>query len=72
MCKKRIIAIPIGVWYILHISSTGMVTTLDWIIGTIYFIVAVYILIVKGNMWLKDENSHYAFSHKLGPFVHKS
>ncbi|CAI8764405.1 HXXEE domain-containing protein [Brevibacillus sp. IT-7CA2] len=65
--------IPIGVWYILHIISTGMVTTSDWIIGTGYFIVAVYILIVKGNMWLKDESSRYTFTRQqLGPYVHKS
>lgn len=65
--------IPIGAWYIQYIISTDMVTLLDWMIGTFYFVVAVYILIVKGNLWLKDENSRYAFSRQqLGAYGPKS
>ncbi|MGD8190712.1 HXXEE domain-containing protein [Brevibacillus ginsengisoli] len=65
--------LPIGGWYINRIVSLGLVTTMDWILGTIYFIVAVYILIVKGNMWLKDKNSRYAFSRQqLGPYAPKA
>lgn len=61
--------IPIGVWYIQHIVTNNMATAVDWIVGTLYFIVAVYILIVKGNMWLKNENTRHAFSpQQLGMF----
>jgi hypothetical protein len=61
--------IPVGGWYIQHIVANNMATVLDWIFGTLYFAVAVYILIVKGNMWLKDEKSPYAFSRQqLGPY----
>ncbi|WP_028544297.1 HXXEE domain-containing protein [Paenibacillus taiwanensis] len=65
--------LPIGGWYIYHIVTYQLVNTLDWILGTIYFFVAVYILIIKGNMWLKDKNSQHSFSDKqLGPYKSKT
>ncbi|MGO0060434.1 HXXEE domain-containing protein [Brevibacillus fluminis] len=65
--------IPIGGWYLDEIIAARMVTAWDWIIGTIYFIAAVYVLIVKGNMWLKNKNTPYRFTHRqVGPYAHKS
>ncbi|MCG7406495.1 HXXEE domain-containing protein [Paenibacillus sp. ACRRX] len=65
--------LPIGGWYIYHIVTQQLVSTTDWILGTIYFLIAVYILIIKGNMWLKDKNSCHSFSDKqLGPYKPKA
>ncbi|RAP18995.1 hypothetical protein C2W64_04316 [Brevibacillus laterosporus] len=61
--------IPVGGWYIYHIITHKLATTTDWVVGTIYFIIAVYVLIIKGNMWLKDKQSRYSFSKKqMGPY----
>lgn len=65
-----VLHIPVGSWYVFHIVSNGLVHTTDWILGTIYFAAAVYVLIVKGNMWLKNPNSPYCFTVKqLGPYA---
>ena len=62
--------VPIGCWYINYIISHNLVTTVDWILGTVYFVIATYILIVKGNMWMKSEKSNYPFTKKqLGPYI---
>jgi hypothetical protein len=62
--------IPIGCWYINYILSHGLATTSDWILGIAYFIVATYILIIKGNMWMKNEKSKFNFTKKqLGPYT---
>ncbi|NEW06779.1 HXXEE domain-containing protein [Paenibacillus sp. SYP-B3998] len=64
--------VPIGIWYINNIVDHHLSTTADWILGATYFIVAVYILIVKGNLWLRNKNSPYSFSKKqLGAYYHK-
>ena len=55
--------------YISHIVTHNLASAWDWILGTVYFVIAVYIFIIKGNMWLKDEHSPYAFTPKqLGPY----
>ncbi|MGG3307434.1 HXXEE domain-containing protein [Paenibacillus lautus] len=60
---------PIGGWYIYHIVSYNLASAWDWILGSVYFVIAAYIFIIKGNMWLKDEHSPYSFSPKqLGPY----
>ncbi|WP_019424439.1 HXXEE domain-containing protein [Paenibacillus sp. OSY-SE] len=62
--------IPIGAWYIYHIGAQDIATATDWTLGTIYFAVAVYILIIKGNMWMKNKESQHCFSKKqLGPYA---
>lgn len=55
---------PIGGWYINYITTHKLVTSYDWILGIAYFIVATYVLIVKGNIWMKNEKSIYSFSQK--------
>lgn len=55
---------PIGGWYINYIMVHNLVTSYDWILGIAYFVVATYVLIVKGNMWMKDEKSIYSFTQK--------
>ena len=61
--------VPIGTWYIKYIISHGLVTSTDWILGIVYFVIATYILIVKGNMWMKDEKTKFSFTKKqLGPY----
>jgi hypothetical protein len=60
---------PIGGWYINYITVHNLATSYDWILGIAYFVVATYVLIVKGNMWMKDEKSIYSFTQKqLGPY----
>jgi hypothetical protein len=62
--------IPIGYWYINYIVSHGLATTIDWILGVVYFAIATYILIIKGNMWMKSEKSNFRFIKKqLGPYT---
>jgi hypothetical protein len=62
--------IPIGCWYINYILSHSLATASDWILGIAYFIVATYILIIKGNMWMKNEKSKFNFTKKqLGPYT---
>ncbi|GGF68266.1 hypothetical protein GCM10010912_11580 [Paenibacillus albidus] len=64
---------PIGGWYIHYIVTHHLAGAVDWVIGSVYFITAVYLLIIKGNMWLKNMNSPYSFSKKqLGPYSTKS
>ncbi|HDR7915449.1 TPA: HXXEE domain-containing protein, partial [Bacillus wiedmannii] len=44
-------------------------TNLDWILRIIYFLVATYFLIIKGNMLLKSkETIHYFSKKQLGPY----
>jgi hypothetical protein len=63
------IHVPIGIWYIQYITSHGLVTAADWGLEIAYFVVATYILIIKGNMWMKDERSKFSFTKKqLGPY----
>ncbi|MCC5468633.1 HXXEE domain-containing protein [Pelosinus baikalensis] len=64
--------IPIGYWYINYIVSNNLTTQLDWIYGIIYFVIAIYVFIIKGNMWLKNEKSSFKFTNKqLGPYIAK-
>ena len=61
--------IPIGVWYINYITVHNLATASDWILGIVYFVMATYILIIKGNLWLKDEKTTFSFDQKqLGPY----
>ncbi|KKO54911.1 HXXEE domain-containing protein [Paenibacillus sp. DMB20] len=64
--------VPIGIWYISYIVSHELATASDWVWGTIYFAVAVYVLIIQGNLWLKNKNTPYSFSKKqLGPYDYR-
>ncbi|WP_378956138.1 HXXEE domain-containing protein [Pelosinus sp. sgz500959] len=64
--------VPIGTWYINYIIAHGLVTATDWILGSVYFVIATYILIVKGNIWMKDEKSKFSFTKKqLGSYSAK-
>ncbi|WP_091019633.1 MULTISPECIES: HXXEE domain-containing protein [Paenibacillus] len=56
--------LPIGIWYIRYVHEYQLITVTDWIVGVIYFAIAVYIFIVKGNTWLKNKNSIHTFSPK--------
>lgn len=61
--------IPVGGAYMNYIISNDLVTVLDWILGTIYFVIATYLFIVRGNMMMKNKKSIYNFSSKqLGPY----
>ncbi|OKP77638.1 hypothetical protein A3844_29945 [Paenibacillus helianthi] len=61
--------LPIGIWYINFVYKHDVVSLMDWILSTIYFVIAVYIFIVKGNTWLKNKNSVQIFSqHQLGTY----
>ncbi|MEC0171312.1 HXXEE domain-containing protein [Paenibacillus graminis] len=63
---------PIGGWYLYYIVTHHLASTTDWIIGSVYFVIAVYLLIIKGNMWLKDIDSPFDFSDKqMGPYLTK-
>ncbi|MEK4348624.1 HXXEE domain-containing protein [Paenibacillus sp. FSL P4-0184] len=66
-----IIHLPIGIWYINYIYEHHLITLSDWIWSAIYFAIAVYILIVKGNTWMKNKNSIYKFSQKQLRSFHK-
>ncbi|PYE47367.1 HXXEE domain-containing protein [Paenibacillus barcinonensis] len=60
---------PIGGWYLYYIIEHKLASTTDWIIGFAYFAIAVYLLIIKGNMWMKDIQSPFHFSDKqMGPY----
>lgn len=56
--------LPIGGWYMHDIVTQHLATSWDWMIGIIYFVIAVYILIIKGNTWLKNSCSPYPFTNK--------
>lgn len=61
--------VPVGAAYLWHISSQHLASTGDWLGGIAYFIIATYVLIIKGNLWLKNSASPHAFSaQQLGPF----
>ncbi|MEK5239220.1 HXXEE domain-containing protein [Paenibacillus sp. FSL L8-0470] len=63
---------PIGGWYLYYITAHHLASTTDWIIGSVYFVIAVYVLIIKGNMWLRDIHSPFNFSDKqMGPYLNK-
>ncbi|WP_342426065.1 HXXEE domain-containing protein [Paenibacillus sp. FSL L8-0502] len=64
--------VPVGIWYIHAIVQRDIPTAIDWIAGTIYFVFAVYIFIIKGNIWLKKSDSPYSFSkQQLGAYDRK-
>ncbi|URJ62545.1 HXXEE domain-containing protein [Paenibacillus polymyxa] len=64
--------VPVGVGYIHEIVQRDIPTAIDWIAGTIYFVFAVYIFIIKGNIWLKKSDSPYSFSkQQLGAYGRK-
>lgn len=64
--------VPVGIWYIHEIVKQDIPTAIDWIAGTIYFVFAVYIFIIKGNIWLKKSDSPYSFSkQQLGAYGRK-
>ncbi|OBA04427.1 hypothetical protein A9P44_17850 [Paenibacillus polymyxa] len=72
LCTALLLHVPIGIWYIHEISKRDIPTRIDWITGTIYFIFAVYIFIIKGNIWLKKTGSPYSFSkQQLGVYDRK-
>lgn len=63
--------IPVGYRYIDYLVSHDLATKYNWILGIVYFAIATYILIVKGNMWMKNEKSPFSFNNKqLGPYVY--
>ncbi|MFK4302897.1 MULTISPECIES: HXXEE domain-containing protein [unclassified Paenibacillus] len=67
-----LVHVPVGIWYIHDIVEYNAPALTDWIWGTIYFAFAVYIFIIKGNMWLKNSNSPYPFSQQqLGSYYRK-
>ncbi|QDM47064.1 HXXEE domain-containing protein [Paenibacillus thiaminolyticus] len=59
---------PIGGWYIYHILTHNLASA--WIdFGHGLFCDRRLSFIIKGNMWLKNEHSPYAFTPKqLGPY----
>ncbi|MDY7993308.1 HXXEE domain-containing protein [Paenibacillus polymyxa] len=64
--------VPVGIRYIHEIVQRDIPTAIDWIAGTIYFVFAVYIFIIKGNIWLKKSDSPYSFSkQQLGAYGRK-
>jgi hypothetical protein len=72
LCTALLLHVPVGIWYIHDIVKQDMSTAADWIFGTLYFALAVYIFIVKGNIWLKNSNSPHHFSkQQLGPYYRK-
>ncbi|PEP71826.1 HXXEE domain-containing protein [Bacillus toyonensis] len=61
--------VPIGYAYMRYVLLHNLATNLDWILGLIYFLVATYFLIIKGNMLLKSKETNHYFSKKqLGPY----
>ncbi|WP_068501287.1 HXXEE domain-containing protein [Paenibacillus kribbensis] len=67
-----LIHVPVGIWYIHDVVKRDMSTGMDWVLGTIYFILAVYVFIIKGNIWLKKKDSPYSFSkQQLGAYDRK-
>lgn len=65
--------LPIGVWYINCVYEQHLINLVDWIWSVIYFAIAVYILIVKGNIWLRNKNSIYKFSQtQINSFVNNN
>ncbi|MFE6012614.1 HXXEE domain-containing protein, partial [Bacillus thuringiensis] len=55
--------------YMRYILLHNLATNLDWLFGGIYFLIATYFLIIKGNMLMKSKETNHYFSKKqLGPY----
>lgn len=55
--------IPIGIYYIYHIQSTGIASGWDWVIGVVYMFLTAFIVVNKMTYsWLADKNSPYIFT----------
>jgi hypothetical protein len=55
--------IPIGIYYIYYILSTGIVSVWDWVIGPAYAALLAFIFFNRvSTVWLADKNSPYVFS----------
>ncbi|MEK4850415.1 HXXEE domain-containing protein [Paenibacillus sp. FSL H7-0756] len=65
-----VVHLPVGIWYINYVYEHHLITRSDWIWGVIYFCIAVYLFIVKGNTWLKNKNSIHKFSQKQLRYSH--
>jgi hypothetical protein len=55
--------IPLGIYYLYIIHSTGMVSGWDWVIGLVYMFLWMGIVLYKMTYdWLADKNSPYPFT----------
>ena len=57
--------IPVGIWYIYHISINGLASKTDWLCGVLYAI-AFFVLVIGVLTYkvLADKNSPYPFDEK--------
>lgn len=62
LASALFVHLSVGIWYINYVYEQHLITLSDWIWSTLYFAIAVYIFIVKGNLWLKNKNSIHKFS----------
>jgi len=55
--------VPIGIYYLYYILSTGIISVGDWVIGLVFVFFVAFIWEYKVTFtWLADENSSFAFS----------
>jgi len=55
--------VPIGIYYLYYILSTGIISVGDWVIGLVFVFFVAFIWEYKVTFtWLADKNSPFAFS----------
>ena len=54
--------LPICYLYLKTISDSGLVSSMDWVLGTAYFLVSAIILIQGPVQFFKDRNTPYRFT----------
>ena len=55
--------IPIGIYYIYYIISSGIVSIWSWVIAALYMVFYQFIFFIKMNFtWLPDKNSRFPFN----------
>lgn len=61
--------LPIGIYYITHVTSEEPITALDWLWGALMFIVAIALTVVLPVQGMKKRNNDYPFtSEELNRF----
>ncbi len=57
--------IPIGIYYIFQIQSTGIASGWDWVIGVAYMFLTAFIVVNKMTYsWLAGKNSPHVFAEE--------
>jgi Protein of unknown function with HXXEE motif len=64
LAAVTLLHVPLGIYYIYYVQSTGIAGIWDWVIALVYVVFTVVVLFNQMTYkWLADKNSPYPFSY---------